>query len=124
MRDIDKIISLASKMTSDVFRDRIHISLIVEKNEVLAVGTNNWKTHPKTIELGYAYPWLHSELDAFRKLKGYQGKMDLINLRFSKTGKLGMAKPCKYCLPWCEQVFNRIIYSNEQGTINIYGQAK
>jgi hypothetical protein len=110
-------IELAKHIASTVDRDRAHISLIVRKNRLLAVGTNNWKTHPKTAEYGYMYPYLHSELDAFRKIKIPQDKLVLYNFRFSKTGRLGMSKPCKFCMPWCSHVFDRIIYSNEEGKI-------
>jgi len=110
-------IELAKHIASTVDRDRAHISLIVRKNRLLAVGTNNWKTHPKTAEYGYMYPYLHSELDAFRKIKTPHDKMVLYNFRFSKTGRLGMSKPCKFCMPWCSHVFDRIIYSNEEGKI-------
>jgi hypothetical protein len=111
---------LARHIATTVNRDRAHVSLIVRKNQLLAVGTNNWKTHPKTVEFGYMYPYLHSELDAFRKIKVPQDKLVLYNYRFSKTGKLGMSKPCKFCMPWCSHVFDRIVYSNEEGKI-IYG---
>lgn len=117
----DRWITVAQKIATNILREKAHISLILRKNELLAIGNNEWKTHPKAIELGYKYPWLHSELDAYTKLKNKNlDKLTLVNLRFSKTGKLGMAKPCKYCMPWCQQIFNTILYSNENGNIDIY----
>ena len=117
----DRWIEIARKISMNILRDKAHISLILRKNELLSIGTNEWKTHPQTIKLGYKYPWLHSELDAYTKIKKENlDKLVLVNFRFSKTGKLGMAKPCKYCLPWCEQIFSNIIYSDENGTINIH----
>ena len=111
-------LDVAQKISTNILRDKAHISLILRKNELLAIGSNQWKTHPKTVELGYKYPWLHSELDAYTKLKNKKvDRLTLINLRYSKTGKLGMAKPCKYCMPWCLEIFDNILYSNENGNI-------
>jgi hypothetical protein len=111
----DKWEHLAFKIAETIDRDKAHVSLIVRKNQLVAIGTNNWKTHPKTVEYGYMYPYLHSELDAFRKIKTPLDKLVLFNFRISKTGKLGMSRPCKFCMPWCSQVFDRVIYSNENG---------
>jgi hypothetical protein len=108
-------LELARKISETVQRDRVHVSLIVRKNKLITVGTNNWKTHPKTVELGYMLPYLHSELDAFRKMDGNFDKLVLMNYRFSKTGHIGMSKPCKFCMPWCINLFDKIFYTNEVG---------
>ena len=110
-------LELGRKISETVQRDRVHVSLIVRKNKLITVGTNNWKTHPKTVELGYMLPYLHSELDAFRKLDGNFDKLVLMNYRFSKTGCIGMSKPCKYCMPWCVNMFDKIYYTNEEGIL-------
>jgi hypothetical protein len=60
-------------------------------------------------------PYLHSELDAFRKLDDNFDKLVLMNYRFSKTGHIGMSKPCKFCMPWCINLFDKIFYTNEIG---------
>jgi hypothetical protein len=114
---MDKWIEIAKHVASTIDREKAHVSLIIRKNQLIAVGTNNWKTHPKTVELGYMYPFMHSEFDAFRKIKTPMDKLVLLNYRFSKTGKLGMARPCKFCMPWCSHVFDRIVYSNEEGRV-------
>jgi len=108
-------LNLAKQISLTVQRDRVHVSLVVRKNKLIAVGTNNWKTHPKTVELGYMLPYLHSELDAFRKMNGNFDKLVLMNYRFSKTGHIGMSKPCKFCMPWCINLFDKIFYTNEVG---------
>ena len=115
---MNRWLNLAYHVASTVDRDRAHISLIVRKSQLLAIGSNNWKTHPKTVKYGYMYPYLHSELDAFRKIKMPTDRMILYNFRFSKTGKLGMARPCQFCMPWCTHVFDKIIFSNEEGMFN------
>jgi hypothetical protein len=112
---MERWIDIARHVASTINREKQHVSLIVRKNQLIAVGTNHWKTHPKTVEMGYMYPYMHSELDAFRKIKTPMDKLVLLNYRFSKTGKLGMARPCKFCMPWCSQIFDRIVFSNEEG---------
>ncbi len=117
--EIKDWINLARIVATTVDRDRVHISFIVKKKtRLLTIGTNAFKTHPLTHKYGYMMPYLHSELDAFRKLRHPQDKLTLLNFRFSKTGKLGMAQPCVYCLPWCTTVFDNIVYSNHLGEIS------
>jgi len=112
-------LELARHIASTVDRDRAHISLIVRKNRLISVGTNNWKTHPKTAEYGYMYPYLHSELDAYRKIKAPLDRLTLLNFRISTTGKLGMSRPCKFCMPWCSEIFDRIVFSNDKGEFEV-----
>ena len=108
---------LAKQISLTVQRDRVHVSLVIRKNKLISVGTNNWKTHPRTVELGYMLPYLHSELDAVRKINTSLDKLTLINYRFSKTGHIGMSRPCKYCMPWCINMFDKIYYTNEEGIL-------
>lgn len=117
---MDKWIEIARHVASTIDRDKAHVSLIVRKNQLLAVGTNSWKTHPKAVKYGYMYPFLHSELDAYRKIKIPMDRLTLYNYRFSKTGKLGMSRPCKFCMPWCSQIFEKIVYSTHEGEFNDY----
>ena len=113
-----KWIEIAKHVASTIDREKQHVSLIVRKNQLIAVGANNWKTHPKAMEMGYMYPFLHSELDAYRKIKTPMDRLTLYNFRFSKTGKLGMSRPCKFCMPWCAQIFDKIVYSTHEGNFN------
>lgn len=101
---------------------RTHISIIVSKKRILSIGTNSIKTHTKAQALGYPLEMLHSEVDAIIRLpKNYKNKpLLLYNFRFSQTGKLGMSKPCKYCLPWCQKLFDKIVFSNENGQMVDY----
>lgn len=106
---------------------RTHVSLILRKGKVFS-GVNEPKSHTLSSELG-AYPWhscgMHSEVAALLELRRsvknpYDKKLVLLNFRFSPTGCLGMAKPCKYCLPWCVSVFDEIWYSLDPSTIHKY----
>ena len=116
--DLNKWRDFAHGIAYTVDRNRAHISLVLKKNRLVAVGTNEFKTHPMTQQYGYILPYMHSELDAYRKIKrvGHTG-LTLLNFRFSKTGQLGMARPCKYCTPWCVHTFDNIIYSDEKGVM-------
>ena len=81
-------------------------------------GINNLrKTKGKSV--------IHAEDDAFQKLNKYTSrkkhkKWSLVSLRVSKTGKLGMAKPCIHCLIECLKHKNDlkdVMYSLEDGTV-------
>ena len=65
---IDTYLPVAKPLSMAMERQKKHISLVVYKKKIIAVGQNIFKTHPKTIELGYRYGEMHSELDAFRKI--------------------------------------------------------
>lgn len=116
----------AQHIASTVDRDRKHISLIVRKNKLVAVGTNSWKTHPDCRSLGYKFDWKHSELDAYIKIKnrGFD-KLELLNFRFSRANSVvGMSKPCVHCMPWCEAIFDKIYYTDTQGSIVLHSTLK
>jgi hypothetical protein len=101
--------------------DRTHHSLILYKNKIISHGTEDRaKTHPLAKEMGYPYPTIHSEFDAYRQLtkkqKSLRG-MTLMNFRISPTKKLGMSKPCKYCMPWVCELFDEVWYTNDKGVL-------
>ena len=116
---MERWLELAKHIASTANRDRAHVSIITRKNRLIAVGTNNWKTHPRTAMLGYMYPYLHSELDAYRKIKTPLDRLTLLNFRISTTGKLGMSRPCKFCMPWCSEIFDRIVFTNDKGEFEV-----
>lgn len=82
------------------------------------MGTNHGKMHPEALRKGYTSPYLHSELDAFRKIRFQDHKnLTLINYRFTITGKTAMSMPCPICMMWCKEVFNKIYYTNREGIL-------
>jgi hypothetical protein len=101
---------------------RTHFSFITKKNKVIAMGAENrGKTHPKLHSLGYPYPTIHSEFDAYRRVrKADRSELTLYNIRVSSNGTIGMSKPCKYCLPWVIDAFKHIYYTNERGELLKY----
>ena len=89
----------------------------LNKNEILSFGVNDEK--------------VHSEVSAISKLKKLKDrlknpkKIDIIVLRVSSTGKLGMSKPCKHCIFALSSIplklgykIDDVYYSNDTGTIS------
>jgi hypothetical protein len=86
--NIDNVIinylPVAKPLSMAMERQKKHISLIIYKRKIIAVGQNVFKTHPDTFRLGYRGSDMHSELDAYRKIpKSLRGeKLTLLNFRF------------------------------------------
>jgi len=103
-------------------QERTHYSIVLHKNKIVAVGTENrGKTHPKAKALGYKYPTIHSELAAYIELEQDPAKCILVNLRVSPTGKIGMARPCRYCLGWVTEMFGSVWYTDQHGLFQKLG---
>ena len=88
----------------------------LNKDKILSFGVNDEK--------------VHSEVSAVSKLRKLPDrlknpkKIDIIVLRVSSTGKLGMSKPCKHCIFALSSIplklgykIDDVYYSNEIGTI-------
>ena len=116
---ITKIIDLALPVSLGIPRPKKHVSIIVRKNEVVSVGTNNFRTPPKAKELGYRFDEVHSELDALLRYRGPKDNLKLINYRFNRFGTMRISKPCCKCLPWCVALFDDIWYSSDTGMVNL-----
>ena len=75
----------------------------------------------------FGSPSIHAEHDALMKLLKYKNRpnvLDLIVVRYSKTGKLGASRPCYNCikkLEYCVKKYNinihSIYYSTQEGYI-------
>lgn len=119
----NKFISLAKEVAftqmqlTEYNQNSYHVSIITY-GKSFEIGVNSYhKSHPK-FDYGNGKYYLHSEADAFIKLQNVTDKSKtLINFRFNKYGKLLLAKPCKNCLTWCVEEFDKIYYSNNCGFI-------
>lgn len=113
----NEILDFAFPLCLNVPRQKKHISLIFNKNRLVSIGANYFKTHPKAQRLGYLYDEMHSELDAYRKVpKNLRDKkLTLINVRMNAEGQLRMSKPCAVCAGWCVEVFDKIYYTDNEG---------
>ena len=114
---LDKMKQVAMPVSMSIARPKKHVSIIVRKNEIVSVGTNNFRTHPKAKELGYRFDEVHSELDALLRYRGPKDNLVLVNYRFNRFGDMRMSKPCCNCLVWCEALFDDIWYSTNDGMI-------
>jgi hypothetical protein len=105
----------------DINRQKKHISLVLHKKKIVAMGCNHFKTHPKTVEYGYMFEEMHSELDAYRKIPKnlLKKKLILVNLRYNRFGEMRMSKPCHICESWCRQIFSKIYYTTDSGIVNL-----
>jgi hypothetical protein len=91
-----------------------HVSVIVRNREPLVTATNQFEVPSRYAYRGYRS--LHSEVHAFMKCN-VKDNLTLYNFRFNNQKQLRMAKPCKICMPWCEAVFETIIYSDKNGQL-------
>ena len=112
-----KLTDVALPVSLEIPRPKKHVSIIVRKNEIVSVGTNNFRTHPMAKKYGYRFDEVHSELDALLRYKGPKDNLKLINYRFNRFGEMRMSKPCTTCLPWCLALFDNIWYSTNDGIV-------
>lgn len=113
---VQKFVDMALPWCLDIPRTKKHVSLILRKGRLLAVGTNAFKGHPIASKIGYRFGEQHSELNAFLKCSE-KDRLTLINVRFNKEGHMRMARPCSLCLPWCSALFDNIYYTCPDGFV-------
>lgn len=110
-----KYLSLAkeyAKLECLHHRNYKHVSIVVVRSSVVAIGVNRSKTHPLAQKYSYRFDEMHSELDAYIKIRHFNYKnATLINYRFSGLKyNLGCSKPCTKCRKWVYSVFNNVMY--------------
>ena len=116
---ITKYTDIAMPISLEIPRPKKHVSIIIRKNEIVSIGTNNFRTHPMAKKLGYRFDEVHSELDALLRYKGPKDNLKLINYRFNRFGNMRMSKPCCKCLPWCLALFDELWYSTDSGIMKL-----
>jgi hypothetical protein len=118
---LQSYLKMAYPICLEIPRQKKHVSLILNKNRIISIGTNSFKTHPKAKEIGYHYEEMHSELEAFQRVPYNlkKKKLVLVNVRFNRFGELRMSKPCELCLPWCKEIFDEIYYTNDTGLVRM-----
>jgi hypothetical protein len=117
---IKNYLPIAKPLSMAMERQKKHISLIIYKRKIVAVGQNIFKTHPDTFRLCYRSADMHSELDAYRKISKNMRdkKLILLNFRFNRFGEFRNSKPCPVCSKWCSELFHEIYYTSDDG-VNI-----
>lgn len=69
--------------------EKTHFTFITTRHRVIVVGSNN--------------DLVHAEVDALSRFREYRrhnpitGRLYLINMRISATGRFGMSRPCHHC---------------------------
>lgn len=119
---LNKFLGVAKPLSLAIPRRRKHVSIIFDKNKIIAVGTNTMKGHPLAKSLGYRFEEQHSELNAYLKCKQRIG-LSLLNVRYNEAGALRMARPCPLCLPWCKAIFDEIYYTCPLGQVRLLAQS-
>ena len=102
-----KILDLLGKVAIGVdgVNTSRHAAALVYKNDIVAIGVNQKKTHPfqKRYQKRADCTWLHSEIDAIKKaLRTVKvddlGKYTLYVARVRKDMSWGDSKPCSGCM--------------------------
>lgn len=82
--------------------------VIVKKNEVIGLGFNKFKTHPKS---PHPYQMIHAELDAMLGIsREVLSGADVYVYRETKDGSQALAKPCAYCEAALKEVGIKNVY--------------
>lgn len=108
-----------------------HITSIYDKNRVIAIGMNNYKSHPKANQFRRKEIWsdylpsIHSELSAIMKLGEEScSKYTFFNVRINRCGEVASSRPCSGCGSLLAQVgFNKLFYSTgeDEGFEQFFG---
>lgn len=101
-----------------------HISFLIRKNKVLAVGFNSKKTDAWVYKNGYCWGAIHSEASALkpRKINYDHSGTILINIRIlrtkfckgSPTAIIACAAPCNLCLALARSCGVEAIYFTDK----------
>lgn len=112
-----------------------HSSFIVYKKRIIAIGTNQTKTHPinlinrkhsvRTGEDISDQKHVCSEFNAILKLKRLTNinteKCTLINIRYNRNKELALAAPCQSCRSLLKyHQFKNVIFTNNKGDYEIH----
>jgi hypothetical protein len=121
-KHLQRLLRLAYPLCLEIPRPKKHISIILHKGRIEAIGSNQLKTHPVAVQHGYLFGEMHSELDAFLKLGERRRGLVLLNVRFNRFGHMRMARPCFRCMPWCVGCFDEIWYTTNEGVM-LHGES-
>jgi len=88
-------------------------AVIAKGSRVISVGSNSYKTHPRSTS---PYKTIHAEFSAILRADKELRGATLYVVRLLATGDLGLAKPCPDCRRFIEQMnLKKIIYSTGDG---------
>ena len=101
-----------------------HYSFIVQKNTLVDWGTNNregvppflFKMYESRVFDNHGIPKLHSEVNAYRKVRNAIGLFDrdksfeVVNIRLNAKADLRLSAPCKCCSNFLKTVGCGCVY--------------
>jgi deoxycytidylate deaminase len=107
-----------------------HFSFILKQRKILAIGTNQRKTHPLNLKnrkissiTGEDFSeqkHICSEFHAINKLKRLTNantkKCTLVNMRYDRNRRLAFAKPCMSCVSLLAyHEFKKVLWTDNDG---------
>ena len=119
MKVLKKIEEIGFALTPKNRRDSkfFHVAVIFQRNKILSIGQNSFKTHPVARKYGHRNSVLHAEVAAIIRhgLDDCSG-LNLAVLRVNRNNELAISKPCVHCQSIIDNVgFKKVFYTNEQG---------
>ena len=94
-----------------------HVAAIFQRNKILSIGQNSFKTHTLAKKWGHKGNYIHAEIQAALKaqMDDFNG-LNLAVLRINRMGKLALSKPCSCCHNFLlDAGFQRVFYTNKKG---------
>lgn len=132
MKKIIKFLHLARCMAenSDVYKYK-HGACVVKKGKILAVGYNQYKSHPlqkmynktaKTSKTANDPYYVHAEVKALSKLKDMDlSDCEIYVYRLNCQGQNSISRPCNACMAAIvESGIKKIIYTTDTGYAEEY----
>lgn len=94
-----------------------HVAAIFQRNKILSIGQNSFKTHPIAKKYGHRNSILHAEVAAIIRhgLEDCSG-LNMAVLRINRKNDLTISKPCPCCQSIITNVgFKKVFFTNQKG---------
>jgi deoxycytidylate deaminase len=119
MKVLNKIEEIGYALVPSNRKDSIffHVAVIFQRNKILSIGQNSFKTHPIAKKFGHRNYATHAELSSIIRhgLDDCSG-LSLAVLRIGRNNKLTMSKPCLCCQNVIKSVgLSKVYYTNKNG---------
>lgn len=99
------------------YKKSYHVSLITQRNIILAVAENlENKTDSEAALAGYYAGKQHSEFRVLKQLGVWHQSYDFYNVRCNKNGEIVGSRPCARCQKLLRRYgINSVIFTNDEG---------
>ncbi len=94
-----------------------HVAVIFQRNKILSIGQNSFKTHPVAKKYGHRNNVLHAEVAVIVRhgLDDCSG-LNLAVLRINRKNELAISKPCECCQSVIDSIgFKKVFYTDKFG---------